>query len=209
MSSEVHICNRALANLGDSASVASISPPDGSAQAEHCAMFYPMTRDLLLSMHPWSWATKRVSLAEVTNASGGWAHCYAQPSDMLAPLAVLAQGAPDDGDTALFAVETGHDGAGVIYTDQADAVLRYTFRQTDPTRFSPMFEDCLATALSAALAGPIVKGDAGAAAAARWTLLAFGRDGRSGKFGIAAAADASTKRTGVRDAHRAPWQATR
>ena len=40
MASEVEICNLALARLGDAATVVSIDPPEGSAQAEHCAMFY-------------------------------------------------------------------------------------------------------------------------------------------------------------------------
>ena len=36
MASDVQICNIALAHLGDTATVASINPPEGSAQAEHC-----------------------------------------------------------------------------------------------------------------------------------------------------------------------------
>ena len=45
MASVADICNMALGHLGDSATVASIDPPEGSAQAEHCARFYPMVRD--------------------------------------------------------------------------------------------------------------------------------------------------------------------
>ena len=45
MASDVDVCNLALAHLGDEATVASISPPEGSAQAGHCARFYPMARD--------------------------------------------------------------------------------------------------------------------------------------------------------------------
>lgn len=51
MASEVDICNLALARLGDNATVASIDPPEGSAQAEHCARFYAIARDSLLEMH--------------------------------------------------------------------------------------------------------------------------------------------------------------
>ena len=60
MASEVEICNLALARLGDAATVVSIDPPEGSAQAEHCAMFYPMARDTLLAQHPWGFAQRRV-----------------------------------------------------------------------------------------------------------------------------------------------------
>ena len=52
MASVVDICNQALSHLGDSATVASIDPPEGSAQAEHCARFYPAALAALLEMHP-------------------------------------------------------------------------------------------------------------------------------------------------------------
>ena len=60
MSSEIDICNLALARLGDDATVASIDPPEGSAQAEQCARFYSIARDTMLEMHDWRFATKRV-----------------------------------------------------------------------------------------------------------------------------------------------------
>ena len=37
MATEVDICNLALAHLGDNATIASLKPPEGSAQAEHAA----------------------------------------------------------------------------------------------------------------------------------------------------------------------------
>ena len=52
MPSAVTICNLALAHLGDSATVSSIDPPEGSAPAEHCARFYPVALGLLLEAHP-------------------------------------------------------------------------------------------------------------------------------------------------------------
>ena len=59
MASEVDICNLALSHLGDTATIASLDPPEGSAQAEHCARFYPIARDSLLEMHAWGFATSR------------------------------------------------------------------------------------------------------------------------------------------------------
>ena len=63
MASEVEICNLALSHLGDTATVASSDPPEGSAQAEHCARFYPIARDALLEMQNWKFATRRATLA--------------------------------------------------------------------------------------------------------------------------------------------------
>ena len=42
MATEVDICNLALAHLGDDATIATIKPPEGSAQAEKAARFYPI-----------------------------------------------------------------------------------------------------------------------------------------------------------------------
>lgn len=191
MASEVDICNLALGHLGDTATVASLSPPEGSAQAEHCARFYPIARDSLLEMHSWGFATKRVTLALLTSGYPEWDYCYAQPGDALNLLAVLPPSANDDysGQYGInsqivsnssvpmsaggqyvpqaYSAESLADGTEVIYTDQADAVLRYTGRVEDPTKFSPLFVMTLSWHLAGMLAGPIIKGDAGAAEAKR------------------------------------------
>ena len=65
MASVVDICNLALAHLGDDATISSIDPPEGSAQAEHCKRFYTSARDTLLQLHPWNFASKRIALAEL------------------------------------------------------------------------------------------------------------------------------------------------
>lgn len=192
MSSEVDICNLALGHLGDNATVASLDPPEGSAQAEHCARFYPIARDSLLEMHPWGFATKRAKLALLSSAWPEWEYCYAQPNDALNLLVIMPPDATNDyteffGNpnsygvtsnyapvvsaggyvTQPFSSEALDDETNVIYTDQKDAVLRYTSRVTDTTKFSPLFVTVLSWHLASMLAGPIIKGDAGAAEAKR------------------------------------------
>lgn len=198
MSSEVDICNLALALLGDAATVSSINPPEGSAQAEHCATFYPVARDALLELHPWGFATKRVSLALLSSAWPEWTYCYAQPSDVVNLLAVMPPDASADYDINLanpdvnglvspdlplqfrtmgyqpqdYSAEMLADGTEVIYTNQANAVLRYTGLITDTTKFSPLFVTTLTRLLASYLAGPVIKGDAGRKAAAQWATEA-------------------------------------
>lgn len=228
MTTEVQICNLALSHLGDAATVASIAPPEGSAQAEHCALFYPIARDALLEMHQWGFCTRRTALAPLTNDANTWDYCYAAPTDMLNAIAVLDSAATDDNSVGIpasnawygeanpalsggvytpkeFVVETLADGTEVIRTNQPDAVLRYTGRITDPGKFSPLFVKALAASLASMLAGPVIKGDAGMAAAARWEMIAFGRDGKSGLYGQAAASDANSRRATVRDRQQTPW----
>jgi hypothetical protein len=186
MASEVDIANLALAHLGDSATVASLDPPEGSAQAEHCARFYPIARDSLLEMHPWGFATKRVQLAQLGTGWPEWDYSYAQPADALNIIAVLPPDSTDDYSIGLSSVpmsaggsyvpqayscEVDANDADVIYTDQIDAVLRYTALVSDTTKFSPLFVMTLSWHLAAMLAGPIFKGDTGAAEAKRCTAM--------------------------------------
>lgn len=165
MASEVDICNLALARLGDNATVASIDPPEGSAQAEHCARFYPVARDSLLEMHAWKFATRRVLLAQLTTDTWNWSYAYAEPTGVLKLLAVLPASASSDADTQEYEAETDGNGTPIILTDQEGASLRYVAHVTDTTVFSPLFVDALAWLLASYLAGPVLKGDAGAAMA--------------------------------------------
>lgn len=189
MSSVVDICNQALANLGDSATVASIEPPEGSAQAEHCARFYPMALATLLDAHNWSFATRRSTLAQVANQSSTWQYAYAMPSGALTVLAILDPAATDDYSASLgtttiysdalggtipsqgvytpqqFVTETDAEGNDIILTNQADAVARYTLQVTDSAKFPPLFVEALSWLLTVRLAGPVIKGAEGRAAA--------------------------------------------
>lgn len=160
MASEVDICNLALGYLGDDATVASLDPPEGSAQADHCARFYPVARDALLELHEWGFATRRATLADLGSDWSQWAYAYAKPADMLKALAVLP---PDteDNKTQPYKIEVNLEGADVIYTNQAEAVLRYTKLVTDPTKFSPLFTMALSRLLASMLAGPVLKGETG------------------------------------------------
>ncbi|MET3122605.1 hypothetical protein AAKU67_002207 [Oxalobacteraceae bacterium GrIS 2.11] len=183
MASEVDICNAALAELGDTATVVAINPPSGSVQATLCARFYPIARDALLEMHTWGFATKRVQpalLAETPPTP--WAYAYQAPSDVLNFLSITDPNATDDYSAGLqnygsvtgasqyniglyqtqpFATEVDAAGNQVIYTNQQNAMLRYSGRVTDTTTFSPLFIEALTKYLKSKLAGPVIKGSEG------------------------------------------------
>lgn len=164
MASAVDICNLALARLGDDATVSSIDPPEGSAQAEHCKRFYPIARDVALSKHTWNFATKRVALALLSNVTTAeWQYAYSAPSDILSASAIVnvyPNGSFIEGGVE-FAVETTTANGVVIYTNVEDAYVKYISRVTDTTRFTHEFVDCLTFLLASYLAGPVVKGDTG------------------------------------------------
>lgn len=204
MPSEVDICNLALSHLGDSATIASIDPPEGSAQAEHCAVFYPVARDTLLELHNWSFATRRASLALLTAESFNYQFAYAAPNNCMRVLSVLEPTACTLDPTAAFEIEADENGSRMVLTDVESAVMRYTMQVTDPTKFSPLFVDALAWMLASHLAGPVVKGDSGAAAA-RSASSIFQQ-----QFKLAAASDANQRKVEPRgDGRATPWIASR
>lgn len=183
----VDICNLALSYLGDAATVASIDPPEGSAQAQHCARFYPMALNLLLESHQWNFSTVRALLALVENPySDAWNYAYALPSDTTDVISVLPQclyptnyfdvaiaeywwGNPWPYDFELNALRDfqieNFNGQQVVLSNAENAVVRYCMSTVQPGMFPALFSDALAWKLASMLAGPLLKGDAGAAQA--------------------------------------------
>lgn len=162
MANAVEICNLALSHVGSDATVASISPPDGSVEAGRCARFYALARQVALTTAQWQFATKRAELAPVTNPSTMWAYAYSKPSNCLKPLRVLKAGASTEDDGADFEMEEG-----LILTNEEAAVLKYTRDVTDTTVYTPEFVSALSWVLASYLAGPTIKGADGANASVK------------------------------------------
>lgn len=169
MATTVDICNMALSRLGDRATVASIDPPEGSAQAGHCAQWYPIARDVALEAHSWGFTTVRATAPAIyDNPQPGWLYAYARPNDCLKVLKVVRGQFSDEWwltDGEPYTVETDLvSGAPIILTNIADATIVYQRRITDTDMFPPTFVSALAWLLASYLAGPIIKGAAGRSA---------------------------------------------
>jgi hypothetical protein len=181
--SDVVICNLALNHIGSDALLSSINPPDGSVESGYCARYYPVARQELIEMQPWSFAKTRVALSALTtNPSSVWTYAYAVPSDMVQPQRILTSSILDaygffpfggllradeaalfsERGSAVFDLENG-----VILTHEPNAVLLYTRDITDTSKFSAGFTTSLSYLLGSYLAGPIIKGSAGTDAALR------------------------------------------
>ena len=222
-SSPVTICNLALSHLGDAGRITSIEPVDGSAQSALCAKHYNTALRTLLEMRPWSFATRRIELLALPESpSTSWDYAYGLPGDCVNAIAVLPPGAGDDysgsaapsGDTVVtkfgqifqplplgggyqpvkFAVET-YQGARILLTDQEDAVLRYTAMVCDQR--TPMFDLCLSYHVASLIAGSLIKGEAGAAMAARCTQMA--------NYLLARAETTDANQRKERPEHHVPW----
>lgn len=159
MTSVVSICNLALSNIGKD-NINALN--EGTPEARACNQFYEHVRDMLLQSYPWRWAGKTLSLAEVANDKpGAWGYAYQRPTDCLKVREVrpLYSSDPidiDDAKTDSYGVMHEIEGQ-TIYTDISPAFLRYTYRVSDPTKFSPLFSEALAWHLSVRLAMPLTR----------------------------------------------------
>ena len=65
-----------------------------------------------------------------------------------------------------YELEQDGEGNQIVLTNCENAVFRYTIDVSDTTKFSPLFVLALSYLLASMLAGPIIKGEAGAAMSA-------------------------------------------
>lgn len=156
MSSEVEICNLALGYVGVAREIDALD--EGSTEADQCRRFYAPTRDEVLRRYAWPFASKVQALALIAeNPNDDWAFSYRYPTDCLRALRLVTG---TRAETAPPPFELGHDAAGkVIYTDQADAVLKYTRRIEDPELFDPAFVEAVAWRLGGKLAIPLSRSE--------------------------------------------------
>jgi hypothetical protein len=165
MATVVDLNNVALGLLGDRATLTSIDPPEGSAQADHCARFWPIARDEALASEDWQFASTYATVVALDEEHEHWTYVYTLPADCL----IVREGRY--GEDAVFAgldpvspqfeMSTNASGTIVLLTHADVMSVRYTRRVTNPTRYPPKLVTAMAYLLASYLAGPIVKGKAG------------------------------------------------
>ena len=78
---KIDICNYALIEAHQDATITNIN--EDSVEAERCRRIYDATRRELLSMYPWTFATKFVKLARVAEDVEGYKFAYKYPTEAL------------------------------------------------------------------------------------------------------------------------------
>ncbi|MCC3733708.1 hypothetical protein LLS47_12295 [Rouxiella badensis] len=163
MASVIQICNIALMRIGSSRTINSLS--EQSKQADVCNVFYETARDAVLSDFPWNFAAKRVVLADLGVPSSDWQYGYRYPTDCMRVIEIMVPGIrfPTPGMRLPFEVGSDSDGTGkIIYTNEAQAQLRYVGKVTDPNMFDAQFSDALSWRLAAEFSMPLsASGDLG------------------------------------------------
>lgn len=141
--SQVEIINNALILLS---AEQILSIDTNTPSAKKAKVIYPVARDSLLEAHPWNFATKRVTLASLTDTPAfEYSNIFEVPTDWIKTL-------------DLYPPEIEYKMEGNrIYCNEPSLALKYTARIEDTTKYSAMFVDTLAACLAWKLAYPITQ----------------------------------------------------
>ena len=155
MTSVVSICNLALSNIAKD-NIQDLNEP--TAEARACKQFYEHVRDTLLQAYPWKFAARSRSLGEVANDKPGeWRYAYERPTDCLKVRSIGPTRRYTFSNEASTNAIPYDVAGGIVYCDLSPAFLNYTFRLTDPSRFSPLFIEALSWHLAVRLAMPLTR----------------------------------------------------
>lgn len=140
--SEVQICNEAIALVGGNRIIALT---DSSEEGRLCSLFYVTERDALLRSHRWNFARVRSALATTTAPAFGWDYAFVLPPDCLRVVEFNGSETTDEANDD-FEIESG-----LLLTDAETANIVYVAKVTDTATFDPLFSKVLALRLGAAL----------------------------------------------------------
>lgn len=152
----VSVYNMALAAIGTRARVQ--APNEVSIEAEQCTLWYDEVRDLILRAAPWNCASayKRLALSSENDGADawvaadpapGWRYAYALPSDYLYPRYLTSY--------AQFEIGVNSVDQKVLYTNEAQPILRYTKRQTRVDLWDADLRSAISFALAAHIAAKL------------------------------------------------------
>ena len=145
---KVDVCNMALSRIG----IENIEVlTEASEPARACSQFYDHCRRVVLRKYPWTWATRRVQLAELTEKPQGFSYAYRYPSSCLALRKLY--NAYFDNIPAYTGYQIVSDTAGrVIYTNVSNVSAEYTADIEDTGLFDEQFIEALSWKLAGAIA---------------------------------------------------------
>lgn len=141
--SEVTICSNALLMLGDSPIN---SFDESTSRARLATNLWEPVRDMVLRLHPWNCAVKRISLAPDSIAPAfDWNYQFTLPADCLRVLSVGRSGAESD-----WLVESGK-----LLCDENPVLLRYIWRNESPARWDSALVWAMTIAMRAVFSQPV------------------------------------------------------
>lgn len=156
--SKLDICNMALGFIG-TRTIASAS--ENTPEAIQCGLYWERARRAALRDYPYSFAVRRVLLAEKSLPAAyaaAWRHAYALPDGCLKVHAV--RDSRERGRKRPFRLESDVD-ASLLLCDVPQAMASCTFDVEEVTRWDELFVMAMARKLAALVAVPLLKNNAG------------------------------------------------
>lgn len=140
MADQTAICNLALLRLGE-VPLGSIDENNKAANALRA--IFEASRDIVLADHPWNFASRRATLAQLSETPAfGYAYAYQLPAQCLRVLGMV--GDEYNVDPALEYKIEGDQ----LLTNESEAKIQYIIRVTATGSFSPGFVNALGTWLA-------------------------------------------------------------
>lgn len=161
MATQIDIVNLALSALGSGATVKSINPPDGTAEAKQAAKWYPIALRRVTEEHPWAFLTQTTEPAMYEgdfSETRGYKYAFAMPSDFVMMIGVFEKGNLKENKDYSIEIFEGDDGL-VLLTNVEFPVIKYVKYSDTAAVFPGYFIEPLVLLLASYLVGPIKRSD--------------------------------------------------
>lgn len=144
----IEICNLALGRIG----VEEINRMDETSQAARiCTRYFDFTRQNVLRRFPWTFATKRVQLAQLAESAPDFKYVYQYPSDALIVRLMYNESFTCRPNSNYFRIMSSNGGRK-IYANIPNAYIEYTADIRDSEVFDSQFVEAFSWKLAAEMA---------------------------------------------------------
>lgn len=163
---KLRIFREALAHIGDVSTISSTK--EDSTQAMYCQLFWQSSLDYCLSQNAWRFATQTAELAKIAITSNRYDYVYSVPQDCIKILEFgvaeyLGANAWESWiPQSIYELEHIIGYGDVLLSDTDNGSAKYITRNCAIQYASPTFRLMLSHHLASMIAGPIIKGTAGA-----------------------------------------------
>ena len=170
------VASRALSRLGEPA-IASFS---GSDVADHVNQLYEPTILGLLSMNPWNFAQKKISLViDPAAEPAGWGNGFTMPQILIdrvgQPIGFYASAGTNAPRISDYEIQNDW-----VYTNRSEIFCEYV-RREDEADWPGYFLSLAIEALAASFAGPVTESNT---KESKHRVIAFGTPGKNGRGGL-------------------------
>ena len=141
--SEVSICNMAIASLGGTPITSLEYTESATPETILCSTHYEASRDAVLEEREWAFAMRRAKLNKLADAPIGYDAAFQLPSDLLRVIKVGT-----DPEFLGLVYDWVREGSQILI-NSGQVYIRYIIRCVDPSRFSSGFVQALSARIAA------------------------------------------------------------